>query len=175
MSQRYIQNRNTSKVDFRTPAYIFEGAQNLFDVTFNLDVAASEENALCSAFFTEEGNALERSWGIHRAGSHVWCNPPYNKIGPWVNHAIDQLRNNDACESVTFLVPASTCTYWFEDLWMVANKIVFLSGRMKWEGPHLVKGSNAINPSVLVHLRGFCRWETEPPVSMVNIRNGEWG
>jgi phage N-6-adenine-methyltransferase len=172
MAKRLIQNRNKSKTDFRTPQYIFEGAMNHFNVMYHLDVAASCENRLCNWYFTEEVNALEQHWW-----GRVWCNPPYNKIGPWVDKAIDELENG-TCSSVTFLLPASTCTMWFEKLWswVGCTEVVFLSGRIRYEGPNISGGGNATNPSVLVHLeRGVRMLQNKPKVNMINIRNGVWG
>lgn len=165
--KRLIQNRWESKHDFRTPQFIFEGAMDMFDVFFTLDVAASNENRLCNWYMDEEMNALSQRWW-----GHVWCNPPYNDISPWVDKAICQLQEGNIL-TCTFLVPASTCTYWFEKLWSHAKQIIFISGRLKFEGPNINSSSKAAatNPSVLVHLT---RDHTGgPDVRMINSRGGE--
>ena len=150
------QDRTTSEVDFRTPPEVFSALQERFN-DFNLDVASSDENALCSAYFTEEGNALDRSWGIHREGTHVWCNPPYNHIQPWIEKGIEELWTNEKCESITYLVPASTCTQWFKMLWdsPFIHTIIFITGRLAFQGPHVhpdLKKASSTNPSVVIHL-----------------------
>ena len=176
MRSNHITNRFASKHDFRTPEYIFEGICKHLGNGFHLDVASSNENKLCNWNFTEEDSAFDQKWW-----GRVWCNPPYNNIGPWVDKAITELDAGN-CISVTFLIPASTCTFWFERLWARASQIVFLSGRIRFQGPHIheeVKRANATNPSVVVHLvarHHECQpFDTKPNVSMVNIRNGVWG
>ena len=47
--------------NFRTPDYIFEQLDNIFN--FELDVAADSSNAKCSMFFSESDNALKLCWG----------------------------------------------------------------------------------------------------------------
>ena len=163
MSKMPKQNRFASKVDFRTPQNVFDGAGDLFDVVFHLDVAASKENRLCNWYFTEEIDALQQQWW-----GHVWCNPPYNDIGPWIDHGLKMLREGNVL-SLTYLVPASTCTKWFKRAWDAAEQVVFISGRLKFEGPHVVEGSkgNATNPSVLIHIRPFARGVIERKVRLV--------
>ena len=49
-------NRDT----YRTPPELFAAMHDEF--CFSIDVAASRDNALCGAFFTEEDNSLSREW-----------------------------------------------------------------------------------------------------------------
>ena len=173
MSRLQKQNRNQSETDFRTPQFIYEGAMKHFGHQYHLDVAASGENHLCPMFFDENDNALERHWF-----GHVWCNPPYHSIGDWVDKAIRECSIGKNCLSVTFLVPASTCTKWFEKAWAWAAHIVFLSGRIGFEGPHVRPGGNATNPSVLIRIDANRIERKKRParrVDLVNIRGGEWG
>lgn len=161
MTPRLIkQDRSRSEVDFRTPPELFKALDAEFG-PFNLDVAASDENALCSGYFSIEGDALNRSWRIypwHRPGTRVWCNPPYNHISPWVKKGIGELELG--CESVTYLLPASTCTKWFKELWEseFCSHIIFVSGRLAFQGPHVhpdLKKASAPNPTVVIHLNKF--------------------
>ena len=41
---------------------------------FTIDVAASDANAKCPRYFTEDDDGLAVPW----AGERVWCNPPYS-------------------------------------------------------------------------------------------------
>ena len=171
-----IQNRHQSQTDFRTPKIIFQNIQKKLDVKFTLDVAASKENALCKDYFCEKNSALDQDWV-----GHVWCNPPYNDIEPWVDKAIEQLKL--ITNSVTFLVPASTCTQWFEKLWdhPGAYMIAFVTARISFEGPHISEDGRAAapNPSVVVHLtndnytiRGISRWERNDLLGQTTL--DEW-
>ncbi len=64
--------------DMATPPELFDPPHERFG--FTLDVAASEHNAKCERFFTQQDDGLERVW----ANERVWCNPPYSDIAPWV-------------------------------------------------------------------------------------------
>ncbi len=91
--------------DRETPPCVFDPLHAEFG--FTLDVAASERNAKCESFCTIEGtfqrsennphpgegscwdlrNGLQFPWG----GEHVWCNPPFSKLSPWVERAWSEL------------------------------------------------------------------------------------
>ena len=78
---------------------------------FTLDVAASHGNAKCDRYLTrdDDPDGLSESW----AGQRVWCNPPYSRIGPWVEKA---WAETDA-EIVVMLLPANrTEQGWWQDL-----------------------------------------------------------
>ena len=125
--------------EWRTPRWLFDRCVERFG-TFNLDAAASDENHLCDAWFTEKDNALEKDWF-----GNVWCNPPYSMLRPFANKAVTEIRLGH-CESVTFLIPARTDTRAFQWLARFAGEIVFLAGRVKFEpGTH-----SAPFPSVIV-------------------------
>ena len=57
---------------WETPKDLFMSLHNIFH--FDLDVAASKENALCEKYYTEEANALVQEWR-----GMCWCNPPYGR------------------------------------------------------------------------------------------------
>lgn len=51
---------------------------------FTLDPCATQDNAKCEKFFTEEDDGLAQSW----KGHVVFMNPPYGRvIGHWVKKA----------------------------------------------------------------------------------------
>lgn len=61
-------NDNTRKVmfsserdDWRTPKELFEQLDNEFH--FTIDVASSDENALCEKHYTKKDDALSKNWG----------------------------------------------------------------------------------------------------------------
>lgn len=76
---------------------------------FTIDVAASAHNAKLERYFTIEDDGLAQSW----AGERVWCNPPYSKIGPWVEKAWAEV---DRAEVIVMLLPANrTEQAWWQD------------------------------------------------------------
>ena len=152
--------------DHRTPRDFFDGIWRMYG-PFDLDVAASHENALTSAYFTRDSSALFRDWNYES----VWCNPPYNAIDAWVDYALIQLSRK-CCDTVTMLLPVRTDRPWFERVWRNAYAIDFVRGRLKFEGPHCV--GTAAFPVMVVHFsngnkRGGVK---EPHVGFVN-RQGQ--
>lgn len=63
------------------------------------------------------------------SGRRVWCNPPYNDVGPWVAKAL-----SGGASIFTLLVPANTDQQWFSDLAGVAA-IEFIRGRVSFVPP----------------------------------------
>lgn len=96
---------------WRTPDWLFQPLHALLG--FELDAAASRQNAKCPRYFDEERNALARPW----EASSVWCNPPYGcepGTDVWVEHGrswAERLRNR-----VTMLIPVKADTAWYHDL-----------------------------------------------------------
>lgn len=94
-----------------TPDWLFQPLNAL--LRFDLDAAASRENAKCRRYFSEQRSGLTRPWD----GTSVWCNPPYGQkpgTGTWVEHGrgwAERLRNR-----VTMLVPVKADTAWYHDL-----------------------------------------------------------
>ena len=124
---------NTKKVMFSsksdewgTPTDFF----NKLDVVYNftLDPCATAENAKCKKFYTIEENVLEKDW----EGETVFVNPPYSKIKDWVikAHTEGQKLNT----TVVMLIPSRTDTRWWHQYCMNADKILFVKGRLKFEG-----------------------------------------
>jgi len=124
---------NTKKVMFSsksdewgTPTDFF----NKLDVVYNftLDPCATAENAKCKKFYTIEENGLEKDW----EGETVFVNPPYSKIKDWVikAHTEGQKLNT----TVVMLIPSRTDTRWWHQYCMNADKILFVKGRLKFEG-----------------------------------------
>lgn len=87
-----IDDRATTLADFsRFNAYLGP---------FTLDVAAAKHNTKCGRFFTFEDDGLKQSW----AGERVWCNPPYSRIGSWVEKA---WREHETTDGIAMLLPAN--------------------------------------------------------------------
>lgn len=103
---------------------------------FTIDVAAAPHNTKCPRFFTFADDGLKQSW----AGERVWCNPPYSRIGPWVEKA---WREHEASDGIAMLLPANRTEqgWWqqmvepYRDRADSALSVVFLPGRMRFIGP----------------------------------------
>ena len=118
-----------SSVDhgWRTPPELFEQINQV--CCFDLDGAASPENALCPYYMSKEDSALSpgRVW----PGERVWVNPPYGKAtGRFVAAAREQARKHS--KLVVLLVPARTDTRWWQDCAMDASAIFLIRGRIRF-------------------------------------------
>jgi site-specific DNA-methyltransferase (adenine-specific) len=124
--------------EWETPQDLFDCLNGIY--RFDLDVAATAENAKCARFFTKEDDGLSQNWG----GCHVWCNPPYGRrISAWVKKAFEESRKPGTI--VAMLLPARTDTAWFHD-YALKGKVKFLRGRVRFGGSK----NNAPFPSIIV-------------------------
>ncbi len=110
--------------EWSTPQETFDALDKQFQ--FNLDVAATKENAKCKKFFTEKEDGLAQDW----SGKRVFCNPPYGRvIGGWVKKCAE----GGAAVTVA-LLPARTDTKWFHQYILGKAEIRFIKGRLKFGG-----------------------------------------
>lgn len=123
----------SSKSDeYETPDWFFRWCESVWG-PFDLDAAATAENAKHRDHYTAEEDGLRQPWhSPHYRIYRVWCNPPYSQISRWVERGASH-----ACEGGTalFLVPARTDTRWFHDFAIDgAAEIVLLKGRLRFVG-----------------------------------------
>ena len=86
----------------RTPPDIWESINNEFQ--FTLDACASDDNHLCSKYYTKDNSCLDKDW----TGEVVYCHPLFDMhIGNFVEKAA-----KEKCLTV-MLLPASTHTRYF--------------------------------------------------------------
>lgn len=148
--------------DSNTPTEIrdlWQTPQSLFDYYdrrfgFTIDLAASEENAMCSTFISEEQDALSRdvvdqviynfnNHDYENRGTAIWCNPPYSDIMPWVSLCVNLA--NDHRTPVVMLIPSDTSVKWFKAAFNNCSECHFISGRISFinaETQKPVSGNN---------------------------------
>lgn len=119
-----------------TPPEVFEALDKEF--FFGFDVCAEYETAKCADYWTIEDDALSKDWaedakcripgaGLIEMGS-LWCNPPYSKIAPWVEKAIEaQLKGR----MTVMLVMCDPSVKWFSLAQRYASETRFITdGRL---------------------------------------------
>lgn len=75
--------KSSATPEWSTPRDLFDELNAEFH--FDLDVASTDENALCEKHYTKDDDGLSNEW----TGS-VWCNPPYGReIGKWMRKAAE--------------------------------------------------------------------------------------
>jgi hypothetical protein len=125
-----------------TPPELFQAlADRYAPGGFDLDAAASHENALADTYYTQDGyyvrddspgphpegvrevdvaqlsdaNGLTGAWGWH---TNVWVNPPYSDIRPWIEKAWREMAKPAGTRPrvIVMLLPARTDAPWWREL-----------------------------------------------------------
>lgn len=102
-----------------TPQWLFDELNAEFN--FDLDAAASPDNAKCSTFFTRADDGLHTSWA--HFGSTVFVNPPYSEVEKWIEKAAYEANTHDI--TVVMLVKADTSTQWWRNNYKKATEVRF--------------------------------------------------
>lgn len=138
---------NTGNYERETPDDLFNAVNSIFN--FNLDAAATSENAKCSKYFTKEDNGLIQSW----SGKRVWLNPPYNKelirkgikgIYNWLEKVCEERSRT---EIIVVLCPIDPSTAWSKKFIQQANYFWPLPHRVKFVGT-----PGGINCPIALHI-----------------------
>lgn len=117
---------SSDRMDWATPRAFFTAMHDEF--AFDIDVCASPENACLPTYWTEQDDALSKSWN----GMSCWMNPPFGHgIGKWVKKAYTEATNG---ARVVCLLPSRTDTSWWHDYVRNAKEIRFIRGRMRFSG-----------------------------------------
>lgn len=101
--------RHKSSGVYCTPQELLYAVETRFG-KITRDLAASRENAVCSAYSDEEADSLKQDWTLLRGTA--WCNPPFDPIVPWLKKA-GTVRDRAGWTLV--LAPASVSTEWFSE------------------------------------------------------------
>jgi site-specific DNA-methyltransferase (adenine-specific) len=125
------------KVHFSTGSDEWETPDSLFNLLhsvyhFDIDVAASAENAKLPEFWTKQSDVLGKPW-IDFKG---WCNPPYSRglQAKFIAHAREQVYEWERTK-IMLLLPARPDTQvWHDEIFPHADWILFLRGRLKFKG-----------------------------------------
>ena len=112
-----------------TPPEVFTALDMEF--LFGFDVCAEHETAQCVEYWTIEDDALTKDWAKEALGADgiwLWCNPPYSKIGPWVEKAIEAQA---AGRGTVMLVMCDPSVKWFSLAQQYASETRFVTdGRL---------------------------------------------
>lgn len=166
-SKTPIEQRNL----WQTPIPMFVALDAEFCLT--LDAAASADNALCNRYITEEQNTLETPWADYLSiPGYVWLNPPYSDIGPFVQKAAAESKNQIG---TVMLVPADTSVGWFREAIETASEVRFIvGGRLAFINPvsgKPVSGNNKGSMLIIWHPypRTHCQFTTVERDALLNF------
>ena len=98
----------------------------------------------CAQYWTIEDDALSKDWAKETntvLGRYLWCNPPYSKIGPWIDKAIEAQKNG---VGTVMLVMCDPSVKWFAKAIEYASEIRYIiNGRLAFlNNGTLQKGNN---------------------------------
>ena len=125
--------------DWRTPQAFFDTLHAEFE--FEIDAAASPENAMLPRYWTEGDDALAQDWT--KFGS-VWVNPPYGRgIEKWMQKAWESSR---IATTVCLLTFVRTDTKWWADWAWKAADWRLVQGRLTFEPPNGYAGKPMTSP-----------------------------
>lgn len=145
------------KDSYRTPRAVFDYYNAQFD--FVLDAAASDANALCRYYITEEENTHTTNWfdasGGRMFGRYAWMNPPYSNIGPFVETAIKWQSKGFGC---VMLVMMDQSVGWFKRAIEHCQEVhLVIGGRLAFINPVTAlpaKGNNKGSMFLVFHPYG---------------------
>ncbi len=111
-----------------TPDWLFKKLDELF--RFGLDAAATAENAKCAKYLTKTDDALSTPW---QGYGPVFLNPPYSRgqLALWLKKTVEEAAKGTV---VVTVLPGDFGTRWFATVWSSARFILFLGGRVKFNG-----------------------------------------
>ena len=141
-----------TKAMFSRESDEWETPQDLYDslnleFKFSLDAAATQENRKCLHYIPRESDSLTAPWFDIVGTRPIWLNPPYSKIGQFMEKAYREAEKG--C-TVVCLIPSRTDTRWWHDYVMKAQEIRLIKGRLKFGG----STNSAPFPSAIVIFRG---------------------
>jgi len=135
--------------EWETPPEFFAKYAERFN--FDIDVCATDENAVLPEYWTKDDDALSKTWHPKTC----WMNPPYGReIAKFVKKAWEESQKG---ATVVCLVPARPDTAWWHDYAMKGD-IEFIRGRLKfvnrtfpsWRADGNFKKSPACFPSAVI-------------------------
>ena len=139
--------------EWRTPVELWTklNAEFLFDI----DVAASEHNTLCSMCLTKAENALQYEWFSGRGARSAFCNPGFSEGEEWIRWAHRQTELVPGTVAVVIGL-ASIGSEWFKFASQNAAEIRLLNPRVQFAParPDIIKKSSNPNETAAYIFRG---------------------
>jgi len=145
-----------------TPQWLYDLLNKEFE--FELDPAATDDNARCDEYYTIEEDGLQCPW----APSTTYVNPPYSPWQTalkWVKKAYTESQLGAV---VVMLLPVRTSNIWFHKYVMKSAEIRFMNGRLVFANSP-PEGWGAPFPSMIVVFRPGNYWPIIGPT--INARN----
>jgi len=155
------KDRSFDKDSLQTPPWLFDWLNSKY--RFEIDLASDQNNKLCAESYDKKYDALSAIWFDPEFDILVgFCNPPYSKINPWIEKAIEEAKFGF---TTVFLIPDFNGEERFDLISRHATTIIHLIGRVSFIRPDNGKPYTGNN-------RGSCvvefshRYWDRPPVHL---------
>ena len=166
MSEKKIKAFNAPSCgldDFRTPAYLLDFIRLRWGLDYDAACTPNVNNVVPKTL------RLEEEWPKKKWPTTIYSNPPFDtkSIIKWIHKGYDWV-NKDGEDKKSkrnerihvMLIPnkltvvelQKECTIGVNPMW---NDIIFLGGRINFEGPNVVKGGASRNGCVLLIQRSY--------------------
>jgi len=160
------KDKTFDKDSLQTPRFIFDWQNSIYN--FDVDICASREHHYCDSYYSIDDSALlYKLASRHLCG---WNNPPYSKIDPWIDKAINCAKGG---MTTVILIPDFNGEARFDLISKHAVNITHIIGRVSFVRPDNGKAYKGNN-------RGSCliefgpRYMNNPPVHhYVNLKDIE--
>lgn len=129
-------SRHSSKQDVATPPEFIKAVTEKFG-PIAFDLAADSKNDVTHAgdYYgpgsSKGEDALVQDWD--RLEGHLWLNPPFGKIEPWVRKCRETIFGASRL-SISLLLPASVSSNWFARYVFGTARVYCLNGRIRFVG-----------------------------------------
>lgn len=133
---------STDSNEWITPQWLYDLLDEEFD--FELDPAATDDNAMCDRYYTVEEDGLQCPW----APNTVYVNPPYSPWQTALKWVEKAYKESQLGATVVMLLPSRTSNIWFHKYVMKSAEIRFISGRLQFANSP--PGGWAPFPSIIV-------------------------
>ena len=123
------QKPGRSKQDYGTPPEFLAAVKAYLRIEdFTMDLAADAENRVTQGYYDRHDDSLAKAWP---ARGWSWLNPPYARIGPWVQKAY---RTSQLGAKTAVLIPAGVGSIWWREWVHHKCRVLFVSPRLTFVG-----------------------------------------
>lgn len=130
-----IQKPGRSEQVVVTPRVFTDAVKDLLSIeAFDLDAAASHDNAQALRYIDASMNALVTPWvdQMQDRRGWVWLNSPFSRLDLWTERSMAQSLN--AGIRIAQLVPAAVGANWWQRHVDGVAEVLFLNGRITFVG-----------------------------------------
>ena len=151
-----VQKLGRSKQDYGTPWAFVRACGERFGAP-TWDLAASEENAKATSFYSEADDSLKQDWGSLEGT--LWLNPPFADIDPWAAKCAAVANRRGF---TLLLTPASIGCTWFARHVLGKAIVLGISPRLTFEGTTAPYPKDLMLSVYGYGLSGFDAWRWTP-------------